>query len=55
MADFDIERPASFPEPDYSRYKNMSASEIFENFIDTEIIGHLVVEIRRYALFFKLL
>ncbi|XP_060879200.1 piggyBac transposable element-derived protein 3-like [Metopolophium dirhodum] len=50
-ADFDIERPASFPEPDYSRYKSMSAIEIFEKFIDTEIVEHLVVETRRYALF----
>jgi len=29
----------------------MSAIEIFETFIDTEIIEHLVVETRRYALF----
>ncbi|KAF0724401.1 piggyBac transposable element-derived protein 3-like [Aphis craccivora] len=50
-ADFDIERPSSFPKPDYSRYKSMSAIDIFEKFIDTEIIEHLVVETRRYALF----
>jgi len=29
----------------------MSATGIFENVIDTEIIEHLVVETRRYALF----
>ncbi|XP_050065148.1 piggyBac transposable element-derived protein 3-like [Aphis gossypii] len=50
-ADFDIERPASFPKPDYSRYKSMSGIEIFDKFIDTEIIEHLVVETRWYALF----
>jgi len=54
-AEFDIERVASFPEPDYSGYKNMSAIDIFEKFIDTEIIDHLVVETRRYALFLNYL
>jgi len=50
-ADFDIEKPASFPQPDYSRYKSLSATEIFEQFIDTDIIEHIVVKTRRYALF----
>lgn len=40
-----------FPEPDYTRYKNLSIIEIFEKFIDEELISYLVEETRRYALF----
>lgn len=50
-ADFDNESHTSFPEADYSKYESMSALEIFESFIDREIIEHLVDETRRYALF----
>lgn len=38
--DFDIERPVLFPTPDYTRFQSMSATDIFEKFIDTEIIEH---------------
>ncbi|KAL4089999.1 hypothetical protein QTP88_024915 [Uroleucon formosanum] len=50
-ADFDIEKTSVFPKPDYSKYQNMSVIEIFENFIDDEIIQHFVAETKNYALF----
>lgn len=50
-ADFDVENACTFLEPDFSSYQNMSIIEIFEKFIDDEIIEHLVVETRKYALF----
>ncbi|KAI4462959.1 transposase is4 [Holotrichia oblita] len=50
-ADFDIEMPTTFPLPDYSKYKNMSIIEIYEEFIDSEFIQHLVEETKRYAQF----
>lgn len=50
-ADFDVEHTTSIFKSDYSRYKNMSIVEIFENFIDDEIIEYLVIETRKYALF----
>lgn len=50
-ADFDFERPVLFPNPEYSKYKSMSATDIFEQFIDTKIVEHLVVKTRRFALF----
>jgi len=50
-ADFDVEKPVLFPVLDYLKYKNMSATIIIEQFIDTEIIEHLLLETRRYALF----
>ncbi|KAL5239779.1 hypothetical protein ACI65C_007189 [Semiaphis heraclei] len=50
-ADFDIEKTSEFPKPDYSKYRNLSIVEIFEKFIDDEIIHHFVVETKNYALF----
>jgi DNA excision repair protein ERCC-6 len=50
-ADFDIEKTNVFPEPDYSIYQNMSIIDIFEKFIDDDIIQHFVVETKNYALF----
>lgn len=50
-ADFDIQKPTSFPEQDYSRFENTSILEMFELFIDIELIELLVQETRRYALF----
>ncbi|XP_050066434.1 piggyBac transposable element-derived protein 3-like [Aphis gossypii] len=49
--DFDIETATVFPKPDYSKYQNMSITEIFEKFIDDEIIQHFVEETKNYALF----
>lgn len=50
-ADFDVENSSTFPKPDFSRYQNLYVIEIFEKFINDEIIEHLVVETRKYALF----
>ncbi|KAG5866827.1 hypothetical protein JTB14_016557 [Gonioctena quinquepunctata] len=50
-ADFDVETHKAFPSPDYSRYQNMLIIDIFELFIDDEVIQHLLEETRRYALF----
>lgn len=50
-ADFEIEHLQPFPSPNYSMYKEMSIVEIFEQFIDTDVIEHLVSESRKYALF----
>ncbi|KAG5887401.1 hypothetical protein JTB14_001591 [Gonioctena quinquepunctata] len=50
-ADYDIEQASIFPKANYSKYEEMSAVEIFEQFIDTEIIEYFVNESRRYALF----
>ncbi|KAG5889889.1 hypothetical protein JTB14_032788 [Gonioctena quinquepunctata] len=52
-ADFDIEQASIFSKANYSKYEEMSAVEIFEQFIDTEIIEYFVNESRRYALFFN--
>lgn len=40
-----------FPESDYSQFKNLSIIDVFERFIDVEIIDHIVQETQRYALF----
>lgn len=48
---FDIEKTSVFLNTDYSKYQNMSVIEIFEKFIDDEIIQHFVVETKNYALF----
>lgn len=40
-----------FPKPDYSKYEQMSFVEIFEKFIDNEIIEFLVEQSTKYALF----
>lgn len=40
-----------FPQPDFSKYKNLSIVDIFETFLDYDIINYLVDETRRYALF----
>lgn len=45
------ERTRSFPEPDYSKYENMGYVEIFETFLDDEVIKLLVEESNKYALF----
>lgn len=50
-ADLEVTTPLSFPSPDYSKYKELTMVEIFEQFIDVEFIEHLVKETRRYALF----
>jgi len=50
-ADFDIEKTNVFPDPDYSMYQSMSIIDIFEKFIDDEIIQHFVAETKNYALF----
>lgn len=50
-ADFDTQEPATFLAPDFSRFKEMSMIDIFEEFIDEEIIQHFVVETRKYAHF----
>jgi len=50
-ADFHIEKTNVFPDPDYSIYQNLSIIDIFEKFIDDEIIQHFVVETKNYALF----
>lgn len=41
----------SFLKPDYSKYENMSYLEIFETFVDDEVIGLLVEQSNKYALF----
>lgn len=50
-ADFDTEKTTVFPKPDYSKFQNMSIIDIFEKFIDDEIIQHLLVETKNQALF----
>lgn len=40
-----------FPKPDYKKYEGMSNLEIFEMFIDSEIVELLVEQSRNYALF----
>nr|XP_023020155.1 piggyBac transposable element-derived protein 2-like isoform X2 [Leptinotarsa decemlineata] len=40
-----------FPSSDYSKYKNMSATELFELFFDDSVTSLLLQEIQRYALF----
>jgi hypothetical protein len=48
----DIEdRNAAFPVADFSKYKDFSASELFELFFDDEIFYLIEEETRRYALF----
>lgn len=41
----------SFPEGDYSQFENKTVIDLFEMFIDTEIIEFLVQEASKYALF----
>jgi len=40
-----------FPQPDFSKYKNLSIVDIFETFLDYDIINYHVDETRRYAIF----
>lgn len=50
-ADFDTKGSSTFLSPDYSKYADMSALDIFEQFIDDSFIEYLVTETSRYALF----
>lgn len=50
-ADFDVEKPVTFPEPNYCKYNHMTITEVFEQFIDNSFIDLLVEETKRYALF----
>ncbi|XP_044766308.1 piggyBac transposable element-derived protein 3-like [Coccinella septempunctata] len=45
------EMPKQFPQPDYTRYDNMSYIDIFEYFLDEDIIQLIVDESNKYALF----
>ncbi|KAJ8949798.1 hypothetical protein NQ318_000496 [Aromia moschata] len=45
------ERTKSFSEPDYSKYEKMSYLDIFEEFLDDNVIGLLVEQSNKYALF----
>nr|CAH7762079.1 unnamed protein product [Callosobruchus chinensis] len=40
-----------FPSPNYEPYRNMSPVQIFERFVDDDLLDHLVNETRKYALF----
>lgn len=42
---------ARFPDSDFSRYQDFSAVELFELFFDETLFDHIVVEIRKYALY----
>jgi len=37
-AKFDIENLTTFPDPDFSKYKNMSIIDVFKKIIDKKII-----------------
>ncbi|KAI5692527.1 hypothetical protein M8J75_014971 [Diaphorina citri] len=39
----------TFPESDFSRYRDFSAVELFQLFFDDTLYDHIVVEIRKYA------
>ncbi|KAJ8970559.1 hypothetical protein NQ314_001161 [Rhamnusium bicolor] len=45
------ESVSTFPKPNYSKYQEMSITDIFEQFVNQRFIEHLVDESRRYALF----
>lgn len=49
--DLENSRLLPFPNANYVRYENMSMVEIFEQFIDDEVIQLIVEETRRYAMF----
>ncbi|KAJ8930781.1 hypothetical protein NQ314_016384, partial [Rhamnusium bicolor] len=45
------ESVSTFPKPNYSKYQEMSITDIFKQFVNQRFIEHLVDESRRYALF----
>lgn len=49
-SDFE-ETTRSFSEPDYSKYEQMSYLDIFDAFLDDEVIGLLVEESNKYSVF----
>ncbi|KAG5896921.1 hypothetical protein JTB14_028149 [Gonioctena quinquepunctata] len=50
QGDFE-EKTRSFSEPDYSKYEEMGYLDIFEAFLDDEVIELLVEQSNKYALF----
>lgn len=40
-----------FPEPNYSKFRNLTPTQAFEKFIDSEVIEFLLQQCRAYALF----
>lgn len=48
------EKKSNFPAEDYSAYASMTVTEIFELFLNDDIVNYLVDETRKYALFLNL-
>lgn len=46
-ADFDIENTSTFPDSDFSKYKNKSIIKNFENVIDNKMMQNFVVKTRK--------
>nr|CAI5831567.1 unnamed protein product [Callosobruchus analis]CAI5839624.1 unnamed protein product [Callosobruchus analis] len=49
--DGDITKSSDFPKPDYSEFRNMSPTDLFELFFDEYMMLHILEESKKYALF----
>lgn len=50
-ADLEVPPQSQFPEMSYAKYEGKTATEMFELFVDDDLIEYIVLETQRYALF----